>query len=347
MYYNISSTGTTTKHVFLGNQIIATVEGDGTATSTYYIHTDHLTGSNAISDSTGDIVQLLDYYPYGDARIDTQYSSFDEQRQYTGHEHDDDTDLEYANARYYNANVGRFISVDPVYRSIGNDNEIKEKTNQNLQKILENPQILNTQRTMEKSNSASEFGWRKNTLSKNNLTFTLDEYPVQYHNWDRYLVNPQLQNSYSYAANNPLKYVDPQGETPALALPLVIPATEAIIAAAGTAIVGVTSYIMSQNITWDPGRQITPRIFNDSAPDETNLFPNGMPPKWPQWKKAATAIGIGVAAIGTLIYEKYQSMKESVQKVEDTQKAIDRQNQYKDGPVWRNDPRRETIRSAD
>ena len=351
-YYNESSTGTSTLHIFAGNKLIATIESNGISTSTYYIHTDHLGSSNVISNSEGAIEQILDYYPFGDIRMNEAESGFDEEKKYTGHIHDDETNLNYLIARYQNPAVGRFLSADPIYRELGdlrkiNNAEYNYEIYRDKQfEILLNPQSLNTPRTMGNLNSASEFSSQKNTRSKNKSISIQDEYLAKRYNWDEYLINPQLQNSYSYAANNPLKYVDPNGETPALALPLVVPATEAIIATAGTAIAGVTGYIMSRNITWDPGRQITPRIFNDSAPDETNLFPNGMPPKWPQWKKAATAIGIGVAAIGSLIYEKYQSMKDSVQKVEDTQKAIDRQSQYKDGPVWRNDPRRETIRSA-
>ena len=47
----------------------------GTATGspiTRYIHPDHLGSTNAVTDQNGNLVQLLDYYPYGAAprRID-------------------------------------------------------------------------------------------------------------------------------------------------------------------------------------------------------------------------------------------------------------------------------------
>ncbi|MCK4553521.1 hypothetical protein KAU19_00975 [Candidatus Parcubacteria bacterium] len=141
-YYNISTTGTTTKHIFANGVLIATIEGNGTATNTYYIHTDHLTGSNVISDSTGSKEQLVDYYPFGEMRINEKESSFNEQRKFTGHEHDEDTELNYMVARYYDGNIGRFISVDP------------------WEGDLTNPQTLNTPRTMENrilpQNSAGE-----------------------------------------------------------------------------------------------------------------------------------------------------------------------------------------------
>jgi len=46
-YYNISSDGTITKHIFTpSGELLATIEGNGTATSTKYIHTDYLGGSS-------------------------------------------------------------------------------------------------------------------------------------------------------------------------------------------------------------------------------------------------------------------------------------------------------------
>jgi len=56
----------------------------------------------------------LDYYPFGSIRIDKQYQNFDETKKYTGHEFDDESGLYYAQARYYDAEIGRFISSDPL-----------------------------------------------------------------------------------------------------------------------------------------------------------------------------------------------------------------------------------------
>jgi RHS repeat-associated protein len=41
-------------------------------------------------------------------------SSDDVRKQYAGYERDDESGLDYAQARYYNSNHGRFISVNPV-----------------------------------------------------------------------------------------------------------------------------------------------------------------------------------------------------------------------------------------
>jgi len=161
-YYSVEG-DTTTKHIFANGQLIATIEGNGQATSTYYVHTDHLTGSNVISNSEGVLVQVVDYYPYGDLRINEKYGSFDEQRKFTGHMYDDDTDLTYMGARYYPGATGRFLSVDPLYRDIGLNRKVfKQKYNKDLYAILSNPQEL---------------------------------------------------NSYTYALNNPLLFVDPNGQT--------------------------------------------------------------------------------------------------------------------------------------
>jgi hypothetical protein len=62
-YYNVASsslTATTTKHIFSPDgTLLATVVGSGTSTaSTTYIHTDHLGGTNVVTDEDGEVVQL-------------------------------------------------------------------------------------------------------------------------------------------------------------------------------------------------------------------------------------------------------------------------------------------------
>ncbi len=118
---------------------VATMEG----TALNYIHTDHLTGSNAVTNSTAGMVQLLDYYPYGGLRIDWRYGSFDEQRKFAGHEYDRDTDLSYMESRYYNGGIGRFISQDPAYLLLG-DADFEQRYGRKLEQHLADPQQLNS-----------------------------------------------------------------------------------------------------------------------------------------------------------------------------------------------------------
>ena len=154
-FYNTDGTNTT-KYIYANGILIASIEN----TDTNYVHTDHLTGSNAITNSDGEVAQLLDYYPYGDQRINEKYTSFDEKRKFTGHEYDDETELNYMVARYQDGNVGRFISVDPVFNQMGNKNAVKAMTNRTQSAVLADPQKL---------------------------------------------------NAYSYARNNPLRFIDPFG----------------------------------------------------------------------------------------------------------------------------------------
>ncbi len=128
-----------------GGVSLGTVGGSGIL---YYEHTDHLNSSSVITDGAGNLVQLLDYYPFGQTRINNKNTSYDSKHKYTGHQHDEDTNLTYMLARYYNPEVKRFFSADPASR----------------------------------------------------------DKPEQF------LEDPQQLNSYSYARNNPLIYVDPDGK---------------------------------------------------------------------------------------------------------------------------------------
>lgn len=143
-YYNVDG-ATSTRHIFANDLLIATIEADGISTSTYYIHTDHLGGSSVITDQNGAIVELLDYYPFGDVRLDERYSDFQEQRQFTGHEKDQETGLNYMKARYQSGSVGRFMSIDPLFNDIGiGEERFADKYHTELTKILVDPQQLNS-----------------------------------------------------------------------------------------------------------------------------------------------------------------------------------------------------------
>jgi RHS repeat-associated protein len=109
--------------------------------SLVFHHSDHLSGASVDTDESGSVVALNDYYPFGDTRIES--GEYENDYTYTGKERDEDTELLYYEARYYNSNIGRFISIDP---------------------------------------------------------------------WSGDITDPQSLNKYAYVRNNPLKYVDPEGE---------------------------------------------------------------------------------------------------------------------------------------
>lgn len=91
--------------------------GTGAAGSTtgsiVFHHADHLTGGSVDTDESGDMVQLLGYYPFGATRVDEHAVDYENDYRFTGQELDADTGLYYYGSRYYAADIGRFISVDP------------------------------------------------------------------------------------------------------------------------------------------------------------------------------------------------------------------------------------------
>ncbi len=87
------------------------VIGDSSA-KVYYYHTDNVGSVKAVTDAAGNVVFNADYFAFG-----TQFTKdgeFDESHGFTGKECDSDTGLYYYNARWYDSELGRFISEDQV-----------------------------------------------------------------------------------------------------------------------------------------------------------------------------------------------------------------------------------------
>lgn len=75
-----------------------------------YIHTDALGSVVAETDANGNVVKRYDYEPYG-AVVGGQVA---DGPGYTGHVSDAATGLSYMQQRYYDPQLGLFLSVDPI-----------------------------------------------------------------------------------------------------------------------------------------------------------------------------------------------------------------------------------------
>ncbi|MDQ3649593.1 MAG: hypothetical protein M3458_04790 [Acidobacteriota bacterium] len=103
-----------------------TANGATSVGGTSYLTADTLGSPRVVTDANGGVKSRHDYLPFGEelqaavgGRTPEQgYSQSDSVRQkFTGYERDGETQLDYAQARYYSSRQGRFTSVDPLMRS--------------------------------------------------------------------------------------------------------------------------------------------------------------------------------------------------------------------------------------
>ncbi len=90
----------------------------------YYYHKNHLGSVIALSDDTGEVVMKYDYDVFGKTYVETLSGSiaienyegndYSNYRLFTGREWDEEVGLYYYRARFYDSEIGRFISRDPI-----------------------------------------------------------------------------------------------------------------------------------------------------------------------------------------------------------------------------------------
>ena len=74
-----------------------------------YIHSDHLGSHSLVTNLGGDLVEENKYLPFGEALQESE-----ERFTFTGKELDEKSKLQYTGARYYDKDIGRFTTIDPI-----------------------------------------------------------------------------------------------------------------------------------------------------------------------------------------------------------------------------------------
>jgi RHS repeat-associated protein len=98
--------GALVKNYYAGPQLVATRDSSGPR----WYHADHLGSTRLVTSASGAVLERYDYSAFGA----TVQGSGSVSRRFGGHHTDPETGLVYMNARYYDPQLGRFLSADSL-----------------------------------------------------------------------------------------------------------------------------------------------------------------------------------------------------------------------------------------
>jgi RHS repeat-associated protein len=120
----VPATGETTVFVYdaAGKEIAeySTIVANSTDAKVNYLTADHLGSPRINTDQNGAVIARHDYMPFGEeiGNIGGRNTSDDSVRkQFTGYERDIESELDFAQNRYYQSKHGRFTTTDPLLTS--------------------------------------------------------------------------------------------------------------------------------------------------------------------------------------------------------------------------------------
>jgi RHS repeat-associated protein len=107
-------------YIYMGDRLIAEYDHVG---SRYLFYTpDQINSTRVVTDDAGTVVYSAAHDPYGGIQ-QTWVNTFDPTPKFSGKERDEESQLDYFGARYYDKAQYRFISVDPIISSdLASDN---------------------------------------------------------------------------------------------------------------------------------------------------------------------------------------------------------------------------------
>ena len=95
-------------------------EGDAYEKMQFYYHPDHLGSSSYITNLDGEVVQHIEYVPFGEVFIEERNNIWNTPYLFNAKEFDEETGLYYYGARYYEPRVSLWISTDPMQEKTSN-----------------------------------------------------------------------------------------------------------------------------------------------------------------------------------------------------------------------------------
>ena len=92
-------------------------EGDTYEKMQFYYHPDHLGSSSYITNLDGEVVQHIEYVPFGEVFVEERNNIWNTPYLFNAKEFDEETGLYYYGARYYDPRISLWISTDPKQES--------------------------------------------------------------------------------------------------------------------------------------------------------------------------------------------------------------------------------------
>lgn len=80
----------------------------------FYYHLDHLGSSSYITNLDGEVVQHIEYVPFGEVFVEERNNIWNTSYLFNAKEFDEETGLYYYGARYYDPRVSLWVSTDPA-----------------------------------------------------------------------------------------------------------------------------------------------------------------------------------------------------------------------------------------
>ena len=89
-------------------------EGDAYEKMQFYYHPDHLGSSSYITNLNGEVVQHIEYVPFGEVFIEERNNVWNTPYLFNAKEFDEETGMYYYGARYYEPRLSLWMSTDPL-----------------------------------------------------------------------------------------------------------------------------------------------------------------------------------------------------------------------------------------
>ena len=95
-------------------------EGDSYEKMQFYYHPDHLGSSSYITNLEGEVVQHIEYVPFGEVFIEERNNVWNTPYLFNAKEFDEETGMYYYGARYYEPRLSLWLSIDPKEEKYSN-----------------------------------------------------------------------------------------------------------------------------------------------------------------------------------------------------------------------------------